>query len=268
MRCRIVFFCLIVLLCSSFAMYAIPNDATKNCASVKACAAGPSSAIAWADSKATQHKNETHPLSAAQREYENLLTELASSSNAVRRERGQRLLETYARLVNSSLTIEVLHEYPDMDESSGDLKYDGHTLRITLYGGRNALGHLSTVQELAHEFEHCRQVLDGEFSFRRVRTDLWVTDSVDRTDEAKAFAASFDADPVILFHDPFLTSLQRYLTFGGVAGAAEYLGKANTKYRWLPLGPVQVDTRDEAVFVPSRAYDAAGSDVVAGRWLH
>lgn len=50
---------------------------------------------------------------------------------------------------------------------------------------------LSDNNKLGHEFEHGRQVLDGEMSFSHYRPGDWISFAHDRTDEAKAWAVGF-----------------------------------------------------------------------------
>jgi len=45
--------------------------------------------------------------------------------------------------------------------------FDGEAFTIALKGDTSAYGALSANQKIAHEFEHGRQILDGELSFHK-----------------------------------------------------------------------------------------------------
>ena len=51
--------------------------------------------------------------------------------------------------------------------SRGMIGFDGEAFTIALKGDTSAYGALSANQKIAHEFEHGRQILDGELSFHK-----------------------------------------------------------------------------------------------------
>ena len=109
-------------------------------------------------------------------------------------------------------------------------------------------GALDPNQKLAHEFEHGRQVLDGEVSFHNFTPPEWKPFALDRTDEAKAFAAGFDATPVAPDQSEFMNGMRRAIQTGGVKAGVDYLGRSNTNYRRLPKGPLNVTTRSPSIY--------------------
>lgn len=107
---------------------------------------------------------------------------------------------------------------------------------------------LTPSQSLAHEFEHGRQVLDGELSYHHFNPREWQAFALDKTDEAKAFAAGFDATPVAPDQSEFMNGMRRAIQGGGVKGGVDYLERSNTRYRYLQPGPLNVTTRSPSIY--------------------
>jgi hypothetical protein len=133
------------------------------------------------------------------------------------------------------------------NQSSGRISFDGSVFSISLKGDASAYGAITQNQKIAHEFEHGRQVLDNELSFENYRPPNWNPWAYDRTDEAKAFAAGFDAEPANPSQGAFIQGMSRALT-GGLLPAVEFLQRSGSTYRNLPAGPINVQHRSPAIY--------------------
>ena len=202
--------------------------------------------VEWSDSKKEKKKNETEARTNAQRKYENHIAKLLESKNPDERARGERLLENYDRLKASKATFQVVSE--NSGSSSGELSFNGKVFIVSLKGSANEYGALDTNQKIAHEFEHGRQVLDRELSYHNFDPPDWKPWDLDRTDEAKAFAAGFDATPVAPDQGSFMTEMRQAVRSGGIQGGADYLGRSKSKYRYLPAGPKNVTHRSPSIY--------------------
>lgn len=202
--------------------------------------------VEWADSEAKCKKGETECRTKAQRDYENNISKLKNSKKEEDQEKGKRLEATYNRLQDSTAVFRVVSEAAA--GSSGEIGFDGNAFIISLKGDTSLYGAITQNQKLGHEFEHGRQVLDKELSFHDYDGDgTWLPFAHDRNDEAKAFAAGFDAEPAGPSQGSFLNGISRALQ-GGVAAGAEYLGGDKSRYRRLDLGPSTVQTKSPAVY--------------------
>jgi RHS repeat-associated protein len=189
--------------------------------------------VIWNDSKKSQHKGETEPKTNRQREYENKLEKMKNSSDPKIREKGERLANSYKRLQDSKATFEVVDK-GGREASHGEITYDGNDhFTVNLAGDSSAAGTLTDVQREAHEFEHGRQVLDGELSYIN-KDGAWHPFAHDLTDEAKAFQAGFDMEPATPGQGTFINTLNQRLNTGGLQGEANYLSEHNSSYRGLP----------------------------------
>jgi hypothetical protein len=105
---------------------------------------------------------------------------------------------------------------------------------------------LSSNQKLAHEFEHGRQYEEGELNVAQNPKGNWTFYDYDRTDEAKAFQASFDAERPSPASGQFLNGLFTSLD-GGLSAAVAYLGSAKGgAYKSLPAGPLPLEPTPNA----------------------
>lgn len=202
--------------------------------------------VEWADSEKKKKKDEAEARTSAQRKYENHIAKLLESKKSEERARGERLQESYERLKDSKSTFRVVSE--DSGSSSGELTFNGKVFIVSLKGNASEYGAIDTNQKIAHEFEHGRQVLDRELSYHNYNPPDWKSWALDRTDEAKAFAAGFDATPVAPDQGSFLTGMRQAVRTGGIQGGVDYLGRSNTKYRYLPAGPNNVTHRSPAIY--------------------
>jgi RHS repeat-associated protein len=203
--------------------------------------------VEWADSEKKKKKDEAEARTSAQRKYENQIAKLLASKNPEERARGERLSATYERLKASKATFRVVSE-DSGSRSSGELKFNGDIFIVSLKGNANEYGAIDSNQKVAHEFEHGRQVLDGELSFHNYDPPDWKPWAHDRTDEAKAFAAGFDATPVAPDQGAFLTGMRQAVRTGGIQGGIDYLGRSSTGYRNLAPGPINVTLRSPAIY--------------------
>lgn len=203
--------------------------------------------VEWADSEKKKKKGEAEERTNAQRKYENNIAKLLGSNNAEERARGERLQATYQRLKDSKAVFRVVKEDAG-DSSSGELKFNGTVFIVSLKGNANEYGAIDLNQKIAHEFEHGRQVLDRELSYHNYNPPDWKPFALDRTDEAKAFAAGFDATPVAPDQGSFLNGMRQAIQLGGIQGGVDFLGRSNTNYRSLPAGPINVAHRSPAIY--------------------
>src|SRR5580700_4715592 len=140
--------------------------------------------VDWNDSKKSKKDNKTN----AQRAFEKRLDQLQNSKNDADRAKGDALQQTYDRLQKSKATFEVTN-VGGSEASHGEITYQGHD-HFTINLAGNTAYALSDNQRLAHEFEHGRQVLDGELSFIDTHTSRgWVPFAHDLIDEAKGMRA-------------------------------------------------------------------------------
>lgn len=203
--------------------------------------------VEWADSEAKKKKDEAEARTNAQRKYENHIAKLLGSKNAEERARGERLQATYQGLKDSKAVFRVVKE-DSSDSSSGELKFNGTVFIVSLKGNANEYGAIDINQKIAHEFEHGRQVLDRELSYHNYNPPDWKPFAHDRTDEAKAFAAGFDATPVAPDQGSFLNGMRQAIRLGGIQAGVDFLGRSNTNYRTLPAGPINVTHRSPAIY--------------------
>lgn len=202
--------------------------------------------VEWADSEKTKKKDEKDARTDAQRNYENRIAGLLASKDKSERERGERLQKTYERLKDSKAIFRVVNE-DSSSSSSGRLSFDGKVFTVSLKGDPNEYGAIDVNQKLAHEFEHGRQVLDGELSFHNYEPPSWRPFALDRTDEAKAFAAGFDATGWSPDQGEFIHGMRRAVQSGVKAGV-DYLGRSKTNYSRLPKGPDNVNMRSPSIY--------------------
>ncbi len=195
--------------------------------------------VEWHDSDETCNEDGTDCKTKGQRKYENRLAEMRESKDKKTREKGTRLSQDYQRLQDSSAIFEVVNN-EDSGSSRGDISYQGNDHFTINLAGNDRFG-LSDNQRLGHEFDHGRQILDGELSFHK-SGNKWLPFAYDRTDEAKAFQAGFDIERASPGQGNFSTGIQSMLDFGGQQGidaAVNYLYR-NGNYQNLPKGPVNV----------------------------
>ena len=124
-----------------------------------------------------------------------------------------------------------------VDQVRGDIEYNGHDhFTVNLKGSSDYYG-FSDNQKVAHEFEHGRQVLDGELSFKQAG-DTWVPFAHDLTDEAKGFEAGFRSSQRNHIRGRYHLNgaRKRTTTQEGIPGEAQYLGDHNySRNRGLPM---------------------------------
>jgi RHS repeat-associated protein len=200
--------------------------------------------VEWSDSGKTQKGGEAHPRTSAQRAFENRLKQMRESKDPKTRERGERLTHTYERLQASKATFEVTNEHGS-EESKGEITYQGNDHFTVSLAGDPAL-FLSDNQRLAHEFEHGRQVLDGEYSFIHTPTG-WKPFAHDRTDEAEGFQAGFDMERAQPGQGSVANNIQRQLDMGGISAGADFL-RGVGDYNTLPKGPVNVEYSTPSIY--------------------
>ncbi|MFZ1974532.1 MAG: RHS repeat-associated core domain-containing protein [Candidatus Acidiferrales bacterium] len=185
----------------------------------------------WSDSKKSKKDGKTN----AQRAFERKLKDLQHSKNAKDRANGATLQKTYDRLIASKATFEVVNSDPS-GSSRGDIEYNGNDhFTINLKGSSDYYG-FSDNQKIAHEFEHGRQVLDGELSFRYDDgLGKWTPFAHDLTDEAKGFEAGFQIEPVEPYQGTIINGAANALRSGGIPSEAQYLNDHIQGYRGLPM---------------------------------
>lgn len=153
--------------------------------------------VEWEDSEKEKKEGETEAKTNKQRSYEKHLDEMINSKNKKTREKGLKLKATYEKLQKSDIVFHVVNENPS-GASSGELTYKGEKghLYVNLKGDSNVYGALKDIQKLAHEFKHGEQFLDGQFGFIRNENGEWKGYRDDLPDEAEAFIAGFEAQPL------------------------------------------------------------------------
>jgi RHS repeat-associated protein len=206
--------------------------------------------VEWHDSKAKCKDGETECRTGAQRKFENRLEKLRNSDDDETRAKGEKLTETYDRLKSSKAVFEVV-KGGSSGSSRGEISYSGNNhFTIELTGGGQVLG-LNSTQKLAHEFEHGRQILDGELSFQNY-TGAWLPFGHDLIDEAKGFEATFAIEPATPGNGRILNGFQDALRRHGVVGLAEHLGRVSS-YQNVPVGPTNVSPNmPPAIYKPPR----------------
>jgi hypothetical protein len=140
---------------------------------------------------------------------------------------------TYDRLQGSSTVFRVTTD-PSQASASGMISPDKTKEAdyvITLRGPSNAYGQMPDKQREGHEFEHGRQVLDGELSFDEIGNPI----NYERTDEARAWAAGFRVEGVAPDQNKFVQGLSSVSGFGEKA-IVDCLGRTG-RYQGLPAGP-------------------------------
>ena len=172
-----------------------------------------------------------------QRAYEGRISQLMGSKNAKDRKRGADLQKTYGRLQDSKATFEVTNGNGN-NQGAGDIEYNGNDHFTINLSGSDA-SNFSTGQKMAHEFDHGRQVLDGELSFQQDQNGKWKPYAYDDTDEAKAYAASFEFEGAAPGQGKIITDAATQLTFGITAGA-QYLHDHVGNYKNLPVIQINV----------------------------
>jgi hypothetical protein len=165
---------------------------------------------------------------------------------------GQRLQDTYDRLKGSDQTFHVVKD-SSQEPSSGELTYKGQPghLYVNLKGSGNAAGELTDIQKLAHEFKHGEQFLDGKMGFIQDAKRNWLGYKDDLVDEAEAFIAGFEAQPL----DPaqasgsFLQSVNHAMQFGQTA-VLEALSRSGpyTRYPSYQLTITQSELKDPGIY--------------------
>ena len=189
--------------------------------------------VIWSDSDKKCKEGETVCRTNAQRAYEDRLKQLRESKDKKEHAQGDKLTRDYERLQGSNAIFEVTKDRSSGSSSNntGDITYDGNNhFSINLSG--NYMYGLSYNQRITHEFEHGRQVLDGELSFQ-LMNGHWQPFARDLTDEAKGFAAGFDMEGAV--PNSSLYKLQQQLTLGGISSGAKYLGEHFAAYKGLPM---------------------------------
>lgn len=147
--------------------------------------------ISWEDSEKTQKNGEDEGKTKAQREYENRITKLKSSLDPKVRAKGERLEATYQVLKNSAVTFHVVIN----DSGRGELTYEGVEGHLFInISGKTGFEDIPIVCQIAHEFKHAEQFLNGNLGFYRNDRGKWVGWRDDNFDEAEAFMAHFDAE--------------------------------------------------------------------------
>jgi hypothetical protein len=172
--------------------------------------------------------------------------QLRESKNEKDREKGEKLTKNYDRLQASKAVFEVTNDRSG-GSNGGEITYQGNDHFTISLRGNDTYG-LTDNQRLAHEFEHGRQVLDGELSFHNYVEGKWLPFAHDRTDEAKAFEAGFDIERASPGEGTFINSIQQAIDTGGVLGGATRLGRGDSAYHALPEGPINVDIKSPAVY--------------------
>ena len=185
--------------------------------------------VDWEDSK----KGKKDGMTNAQRAFEKRLEQLQNSKNAKDQANGAALQKTYDRLQASKATFEVVNG-DSSGSSRGEITYQGNDHFTVSLSGNSDNNGFSVNQKVAHEFEHGRQVLDGELSFRQVG-DSWVPFAHDLTDEAKGFEAGFQIEGPNPAQGAIINGAATALRFGGIPGEAQYLNDHIQGYHGLPM---------------------------------
>lgn len=147
--------------------------------------------ISWEDSVKTQKNGETEKRTKAQRDYENRIVKLKKSPDPKVRAKGERLEATYQFLKNSAITFHVVMN----DRGRGELTYEGVEGHLFInISSKTGFGDMPIICQIAHEFKHAEQFLNGNLGFYRNDRGKWVGWRDDNFDEAEAFMAHFDAE--------------------------------------------------------------------------
>jgi RHS repeat-associated protein len=149
--------------------------------------------VQWNDSDCEIEGDEVECRTQSQRAFESALQRRLNSRDASVSAGARLLQDKYRRLQASGAVFEVLNQGADAGANRGDIEYSGNDrFEINLFG--NDPYGLSDNQRLAHEFEHGRQVLDGELSFYNLGGN-WIPFAHDLNDEGLAFGAGFELEP-------------------------------------------------------------------------
>jgi hypothetical protein len=158
------------------------------------------------------------------------------AKNAKDRAKGAALQSTYQRMQDSKATFEVVNG-DSSGSSRGGTRYDGNDhFTITLSGSSDTAG-LTTNQKVGHEFEHIRQVLDGELGFD---ANSHIAVVHDATDEAKGYQAGFDVESASPGQGTIVNGVAGALNSGGIPNAAQYLHDDVGAYSSLPTVPLNL----------------------------
>ena len=210
--------------------------------------------VSWEDSEKKKKKDEAEARTEAQRKYENHIKGLLDSKHSKDRAEGQKLQAQYERLQKSDITFHVVKENPT-DASSGELTYAGHPgdLYVNLKGNSSEYGALTDVQKLAHEFTHGEQFLDSRLGFaQNAKTGKWEGYRNDLHDEAEAFIAGFDAQPL----DPaqrsnkFLNAVESARPFG-LNAVVDVLAREGPYVRY-PKGDIRITNVTPIIYAVPR----------------
>jgi hypothetical protein len=133
------------------------------------------------------------------------------------------------------------------EASTGELSYRGDpgNVYVNLSGSSSALGALSDVQKLAHEFKHGEQFLDGQLGFVKNLKGQWQGFKDDLVDEAEAFIAGFEAEALdpAQTANPFLNGINRAMPYG-TSAVVEALKRPGHYQRGYPDRQIPITTSD------------------------
>ena len=185
--------------------------------------------VKWINDADREDKNKLKQAQERQRNYEKRMNQLRNSSDP----KDRAVAATYDRLQASSTVFRVTTN-PSQASASGMISPDktgeGDYV-IALKGPSNAYGNMPDMQREGHEFEHGRQVLDGELSFDSSGNPI----NYDRTDEARAWSAGFRVEGVTPDQNTFVKDLAGQSGFGEKA-MVDYLGRTGP-YQKRQAGP-------------------------------
>jgi len=185
--------------------------------------------VNWINDADRKDKEKLRQAQQRQRDYEKRMGQLRKSKDS----RDRAVAATYDRLQASSTVFRVTTDSTQSSASgmispdkTGEADYV-----IGLKGPSNAYGNMPDMQREGHEFEHGRQVLDGELSFDSSGNPI----NYDRTDEARAWSAGFRVEGISPDQNNFVKGVAGQVGFGERA-TVDYLGRTGP-YRNLPAGP-------------------------------
>jgi RHS repeat-associated protein len=203
--------------------------------------------VSWEDSKAKCKKGELNCKTKAQREYEDKIAKLQASKNDKERAKGDALQATYNKLQASDINFHVVSSDPG-GISSGELEYRGEpgNLYIDLKGDASANGALTNNQKIGHEFEHGSQFLDGLIGFTN-NNGKWEGYRDDLVDEANAFIAGFNAEPVQSNQGKFLNDIQSAANNGGTNAVVNVLSREGP-YRGRSTVEIPITTITPSIY--------------------
>jgi len=185
--------------------------------------------INWVNDADRRDKKKLEQAQKRKRDYEKRMDQLRKNSNP----KDRAVAATYDRLEASSTVFRVTTDSSQASASgmispdkTGEADYV-----ISLKGPSNAYGNMPDLQREGHEFEHGRQVLDGELSFDASGNPV----NYDRTDEARAWDAGFRVEGVAPDQNDFVKGLAGQASFGEKA-MVDYMGRTGP-YQKLQAGP-------------------------------